>query len=313
MRLALVLRPLNDERMALARQIGVTDIVTVLPNAGPVWDFNAILHHKKRIEDAGLTWSVVESVPISDRIKLGLEGRDEDIDAYCQTVRNLGAAGIPIMCYNWMAVFNWMRTSVTTRGRGGALVSSYDHSLMANAPLTEYGEVTEGQLWDTLAYFLERVIPVAEEAGVKQALHPDDPPLSPIRGIARIATSVEAFQRVMDLIPGEYNGITFCQGNFAAMGANVPEAIRRFGSRIHFAHFRDVRGAVPAFTEAFHDEGDTDMAECIRAYREIGFTGPIRPDHVPTLAGEPNDPPGYTLMGRLYAIGYMKGLIHGTA
>ena len=165
--------------MALARQIGVTDLVTTLPNGGPIWDFDAIVHHKERIADAGLTWSVVESLPISDRITLGLEGRDEDIDAYCQTIRNLGAAGIGIMCWNWMAVFNWMRTSFTTRGRGNAFVSSYDHTLMEDAPLTECGEVSETLLWETLEYFLERVIPVAEEAGVKQALHPDDPPFRP--------------------------------------------------------------------------------------------------------------------------------------
>ncbi len=255
----------------------------------------------------------MESLPISDRITLGLEGRNEDIDAYCQTIRNLGAAGIGIMCWNWMAVFNWMRTSYTTRGRGNAFVSSYDHTLMKDAPLTEYGEVSEALLWETLEYFLERVIPVAEEAGVKQALHPDDPPLSPVRGISRIITSVDAFQRVVDMVPSDDNGITFCQGNFAAMGADVPAAIRRFADKIHFSHFRDVRGVVPRFEETFHDEGDTDMAECIRAYKDIGFTGPIRPDHVPVLSGEANDPPGYTLMGRLYAVGYMKGLLDGTA
>ncbi len=313
MKFALVLNPLDEERMALARQIGVTDLVTTLPNGGPIWDFDAIVHHKERIADAGLTWSVVESLPISDRITLGLEGRNEDIDAYCQTIRNLGAAGIGIMCWNWMAVFNWMRTSYTTRGRGNAFVSSYDHTLMKDAPLTEYGEVSEALLWETLEYFLERVIPVAEEAGVKQALHPDDPPLSPVRGISRIITSVDAFQRVVDMVPSDDNGITFCQGNFAAMGADVPAAIRRFADKIHFSHFRDVRGVVPRFEETFHDEGDTDMAECIRAYKDIGFTGPIRPDHVPVLSGEANDPPGYTLMGRLYAVGYMKGLLDGTA
>ncbi|MDA0748348.1 MAG: mannonate dehydratase [bacterium] len=313
MRLTLVLRPLSEERLALAKQIGVTDIDTVLPNGGPVWEYQDILHLRKRIEDAGLIWSVVESVPISDRIKLDLPGWEEDLDAYCQTIRNLGAAGIPIMCYNWMAAFNWMRTSVTTRTRGGALVSRYDHHLMEKAPLTEYGNVSEDLLWKTFERFLKRVIPVAEEAGVKQALHPDDPPLSPIRGIGRIITSVDAFQRVMDMVPSEYNGITFCQGNFASMGVDVPATIRRFGDRIHFAHFRDVKGTVPAFEEAFHDDGDTDMAECMRAYRDVKFTGPIRPDHVPTLEGEPNDPPGYTLLGRLYAIGYMRGLIDGTA
>ncbi len=316
MKLALVLRPFTNERLQLARQIGVTDIVTVLPQeekTGPVWDFQAILRHRKRIEDIGLTWSVVESVPISDRIKLGLEGRDADIDHYCQTIRNLGAAGIPIMCWNWMAVFGWMRTSMTTRTRGDALSSSYDHALMENAPLTEHGEVGEERLWESLEYFLKRVIPVAEEAGVKQGLHPDDPPLSPIRGIARIVTSIEAYDRILNLVPSEAHGLTFCQGNFKAMGADIPAAIRHFDSRIHFAHFRDLKGTVPTFEETFHDAGETDMAACIRAYNDIGFDGPIRPDHVPVLAGEANDTPGYTLMARLYAVGYMKGLIDGVA
>ncbi len=316
MNLALVLRPLNEERMKLATQIGITDIVTTLPGAdreGPVWDYLAIVRHRKLIEDAGLRWSVVESLPISDRVKLGLDGRDEDIEHYCQTVRNLGAAGIPVMCYNWMAVFNWMRTSVSTRSRGGALATSYDNSLMENAPLTEHGEISEDLLWETLQYFLERVIPVAEEAGVKQAMHPDDPPLSPIRGISRIMTSVDAYERLFDLVPSEVNGVTFCQGNFAAMGADVPATIRSLGKRnkIFFAHYRDIKGTVPKFEEAFHDDGDTDMAECMRAYRDVGFEGPIRPDHVPTLEGEPNDPPGYTLMGRLFAVGYMKGVLDG--
>ena len=318
MRISLVLRPLSEERMQMAKQIGVTDIDTTLsqdPKMGPVWDFNALIQHRKTIEDAGLVWSVVESVPITDRIKLGLDGRDEDIENYCQTIRNLGAAKIPIMCYNWMPVFNWLRTSVSTRTRGGALATSYDHELMKDAPLTEYGEVSEELLWETLEYFLKRVIPVAEEAGVQQAMHPCDPPLSPIRGIARIMTSVENFERMLDLVPSDYSGVTFCQGNFAAMGANVPDTIRSFGknNKIFFAHFRDIKGTVPKFEEAFHDDGDSDMAECMRAYRDIGFEGPIRPDHVPTIAGEPNDPPGYTLLGRLYAVGYMKGLLDGIA
>ena len=148
--------------MQMAKQIGVTDIDTTLPHdpkTGPVWDFNALIQHRKTIEDAGLVWSVVESVPITDRIKLGLDGRDEDIENYCQTIRNLGAAKIPIMCYNWMPVFNWLRTSVSTRTRGGALATSYDHDLMKDAPLTEYGEVSEELLWETLEYFLKRVIP----------------------------------------------------------------------------------------------------------------------------------------------------------
>jgi len=315
MRIALFLRSLSESNLRLARQIGVTDIVTVLPEAqrGPVWEFLPLLQLRKRVEDAGLTLSVIESIPISDRIKLGLPGRDEDLENFCQSVRNMGAAGIPVLCYNFMAVFNWLRTSTTTRGRGGALVTSYDHRLIEKAPLTWAGEVSEEQLWDSLEYFLKRVVPVAEEAGVKLALHPDDPPISPIRGVARILRSIEACDRVLEMVPpSDFNGITLCQGTFGAMeGVDVPSAIRHFGEqgKIFFAHFRDIRGSVPAFEETFHDEGKTDMAEAMRAYEEVGFDGPIRPDHVPTLEEEANEAPGYMMLGRLYAVGYMKGLL----
>ena len=292
MRIALVIRPFTDENLQTALQMDVKDIVTVLPNAGPVWDYLAILRHKKRIEDQGLRWSVVESVPISDNIKLGLEGRDSEIDNYCQTIRNLGAAGIP---------------------RGNALASTYDHSDMENAPpVTDYGDITEERLWENLEYFLKRVIPVAEEAGVKQGLHPDDPPLSPIRGVARIITSPEAYDRVISFIPNEYNGLTYCQGNFKAMGADIPATIHHFKDHIHFAHFRDLHGQVPTFSESFHDDGDSDMAEAVRAYKAIGFKGVIRPDHTPTFAIDHDDVGGYNFLGRLYAVGYMRGLIHGT-
>ncbi len=144
MRIALAVRPPDESQMRLAKQMGVTDIVSILAGysplpqkeQGPVWEFLPLLRLRKQVEDAGLTLSVIESIPISDRITLGLPGRDEDLDKFCQSVANMGAAGIPILCYNFMAVFNWLRTSTTTRGRGGALVTSYDHRLMENAPLT---------------------------------------------------------------------------------------------------------------------------------------------------------------------------------
>lgn len=312
-KLAMYPVPPSESNLRLARQIGVTDIVAGRPanDTGPVWDYLPLLQLKQTIENAGLRLTVIESIHVSDRIKLGLAGRDEDIDNFNKSLRVLGALNIPVMCYNFMPVDGWMRTSFNLPGRGGALVSAYDHDIMANAPLTDYGEVDEEDLWDNFEYFLKAVLPVAEEVNVKLALHPDDPPLSPIRGIGRIMRTVDAFQRVVDLIPSEHNGITFCQGNFAAMGADVPAAIRKFGDqgKIHFVHFRDVEGTVPKFSEVFHDEGPTDMAECMRAYRDIGFDGPARPDHAPTLEGEQNDRPGYTNLGKIYAIGYMKGLL----
>lgn len=315
MRIALMPVPLDDSALRLAAQIGVSDVVTGRPveDSGPVWDFLALLRLRQRIEAAGLRLSVIEGIPVSDNIKLGLPGRDEDLNHFCESLANMGAAGIPILCYNFMTAFGWLRTSLADRGRGGALVSSYRHELMRQAPLTQYGEVSEERLWQNFEYFLKRVLPVAERAGVKLALHPDDPPISPIRGIARIMRSAAAFRRVIELAPSPNNGLTFCQGNFAAMRdvPNVAAAIREFGTlgKVFFVHFRDVSSKVPDFAEVFHDEGPTDMLECMRAWRDVGFTGPLRPDHAPTLEGESNEHQGYMLLGKIYAVGYMQGLI----
>jgi mannonate dehydratase len=209
-----------------------------------------------------------------------------------------------------MPVFNWMRTSTTVPARGGALATGFDFSLMKDAPLTEYGIVTEEQLWENLEYFLKAVVPVAEEAGVKLAMHPDDPPLSPIRGLGRIMRSIENYQRLLDLVPSPMNGIALCQGNFTLMTDDLPAAIRHFGKqeKIFFVHFRDVRGTVENFVETFHDEGKTNLLECMKAYKEVGFDGVCRPDHVPTMEGDSNDRPSYSSVGRLFAIGYIKGL-----
>jgi mannonate dehydratase len=130
-----------------------------------------------------------------------------------------------------------------------------------------------------------------------------------VRGTPRIVTSVEAYDRVLDVYDSEYNGITFCQGNFAAMGADIPAAIRHFGDRINFVHFRDVDGDADRFVETWHDDGPTDMLAAMRAYEEVGFDGPMRPDHVPTMGGEDNSNPGYHTLGRLFAVGYMTGLL----
>jgi mannonate dehydratase len=177
--------------------------------------------------------------------------------------------------------------------------------------VTDAGGVTDQQLWDTLAYFLERVVPVAEEAKVKLALHPDDPPISPIRGVARVLRSPDAMERAVRLVDSPHHGITLCQGTFSTMGADIPAEIRRFGAlgKTHFVHFRDVRGTPERFVETFHDDGQTDMYEAMRTHREVGFDGVMRPDHVPTMAGESNERPGYEMLGRLYAIGYMRGLL----
>ncbi|WP_068786213.1 mannonate dehydratase [Paenibacillus phocaensis] len=302
----------------LAKQMNVNYAVSGLPWEEPTekpWDLMPLIRMKQRYADFGFTLSVLESMPPSNKIKLGAPGRDEEIEMFQQLIVNMGAAGIPVLCYNFMAQFNWFRTSTTTRTRGGALVSSYDHSLMANAPLTEAGIVTEEQLWENLHYFLENIVPVAETARVKLALHPDDPPITPIRGVSRILTSAAALQRAIDLVPSAYNGITLCQGTLATAGEDIPAVIRQFADqkKLFFVHFRDVKGSPDKFEETFHDDGQTDMLEAMRTYYEVGFDGPARPDHVPTMEGESNENPGYELLGRLFGVGYITGLMEAAA
>jgi mannonate dehydratase len=309
-RIAEVLPPQRGPLWRLVQQCGVQSVVGVMDSTRPVpWSHDSLLHLKTGYEDAGFRLEVIESRPPLDKAKLGLPGRDQEIDTACELLTNMGRLGIPVWCYEWMAAFNWVRTSTTVPVRGGALGTGYQHELMQNAPHTEHGVVSETRLWDNLAYFLERVIPVARAAGVKLAMHPDDPPLSPIRGVARIMRSVEAFQRLIDLDPSPVNGITLCQGNFTLMTPDLPAAIRGFRDRIFFVHFRDVRGKPESFVETFHDEGQTDMLACLQAYRDIGYDGVLRPDHVPTMEGDDNSAPGYSSVGRLFAIGYARGLI----
>jgi mannonate dehydratase len=330
MRLAEILLESNPHPYwRIIRQVGVQSAVGVLPRhfadwrqskSELPWDYGALAMYKSHIETAGFTLEVIEDSPPMDCIRLGKPGRDEELAQFKLLLENMGRLDIPVLCYNWMPVLGWLRTSLATPGRAGALVSGYDHEVLSSAPNTSAGQCSDNELWSNLEWFLERIIPVAEESNVKLAMHPDDPPLSPIRGIARILRSVESFERLLDISPSDANGITLCQGNFALMTDDLPAAIRRLGEsrRIHFVHFRDVRGTPTSFVETFHDDGQTDMAACIRAYVDIGFDGPMRTDHVPLLDGDTAAVPGYSWLGRLFAVGYARGLIdsalyHATA
>ena len=307
------LPPVHSSLWDLVAQCGVTEVVGALDlnhelGPEPPWSYKSLSRVKSAYEERGFNLAVIESRPPLTRAKLGLDGRDEEIDTVCELLEAMGALGIDVWCYEWMPVMNWVRTSTTIVSRGGALVTGYDHRQMRDAPPTAYGDVPEEQLWDNLHYFLGRALPVAESAGVKLAMHPDDPPLSPIRGLGRIMRSVENFQRLLDLAPSPMNGIALCQGNFTLMTDDLPAVIRRFADKIFFVHMRDVAGTKENFQETFHDAGQTDMVACMRAYRDIGFSGVLRPDHVPTMAGDDNEKAGYSSIGRLFAIGYLKGI-----
>ena len=284
-RLATVFGPGDTTAWRMAKQCGVGYVVGGIPLAPrpglgaerQPWSYTSLLHAKTAYNDAGFEFAVIESRPPMEKAKLGLPGRDEEIEVVCELIRNMGALGIPVWCYQWMATVGVVRTSRTIPSRGGALVTGYDHDLMRDAPLTEQGVVTEERMWDNLQYFLERVVPVAEEAGVQLAMHPDDPPLSPIRGIGRIVTSIENYQRLLDLVPSPVNGIALCQGNFTLMTDDLPGV-------------------------------KTDMLACLRAYRDVGYEGVLRPDHYPVMEGDDPARGGHAGIARLFAIGYVVGL-----
>ncbi|MDV3252877.1 mannonate dehydratase [Devosia sp. BK] len=296
----------------LALQAGVNLAVGGLPfdSLKPgerLGDLAPLTRMKQTYEDAGFELRVIEARPPLNKAKRGLDGRDEEIDVVCTLLESMGKLGIPVWCYEWMTDFNWVRTNMATPSRGGSVVTSFN---AADVPenLTSNPPISEEELWTNLEYFLKRVLPVAERAGVKLSMHPDDPPITPIRGVSRIMRTVDNYQRLVEIARSPMNTITLCQGNFTLMTDDLPSVIRKFGKTISFVHFRDVRGVPTQFEETWHDAGKTDMLACMKAYRDIGFDGVLRPDHVPTVEGDSNDNAGYSAFGRLYAIGYIRGL-----
>jgi len=313
MRIASVLTPFNDKNLQLAAQTGVTDITVRYPGPG----IHALRQYQEKAGEFNLQICAVEGELPIENIKYGNNKTDQEIEEIGDLIENMGRIGIPLLCYNFMAGTDWVRTKLDTKDRGGALVTGFDIDDVSSAVSLSNQDVinepiTAEDLWKNLEYFLKKILPVAEKTGVILAMHPDDPPVSSLQGKARIMNSVENFQKLISLVPSESNAICFCQGSFAEMGANIPTAIQMLGSHIRYVHFRDIRGTAEHFVETFQDNGQTDMYKAICAYRDIGFHGPMRPDHVPQLVGEEDGIPGYTMLGRLFAFGYMRGLIEAS-
>ncbi len=313
MKPALGIRDITEENLQFAKQIGATAIVAVSPSGltvgnAPYYEYERVVQLKSRVEAAGLELAAIQNIPTSwyDKIVWGLPGREEQLDNYCRTLINVGRAGVPVMHYNFHAIRVW-RTSRHARVRGNALTTAYDHALMENAPV-ERAALSADQLWENFELFLRRIIPAAESVGLKMALHPDDPPISPIAGAACLFIDVPAFQRVLDMVPSPSNGLLFCQGCYTEMlGQNVFDAIRHFGKqgKIFYVHFRNVLGQMPSFSETFIDDGDIDMFEALKVYKEVGFDGAFIPDHLPHVTGDST----FGHAANAHAVGYMRGMM----
>jgi mannonate dehydratase len=333
--------PGDPVSLANVRQIpGVRGVVSALYDVavGDAWPADSLARLAEQIDAAGLRFAVVESIPVHEDIKLGRATRDRLVDQYCESVRRVGELGVPVLCYNFMPVFDWTRTDLALALDDGSLALAYDDAALARIDLTRgtgdlpgwaaaydaptlaalfaaYLDVGEEQLWEHLAYFLERVVPVAESAGVRMAIHPDDPPW-PIFGLPRIVTSGAALERVTSLVDLPANGVTFCTGSLGVDPANdLPAIARRLGERgrVHFAHCRNV--AVTGerrFHETPHPTGcgDVDMGAVLQALHDTGFRGPMRPDHGRMIWGE-RGRPGYGLYDRALGAMYLQGLWEG--
>lgn len=314
----------SDEYTTFMRQLGLADVVAGPPPSDTgVIELDGLERRREYFESRGLRWDVIENLPNLDyhEIMFGLEGRDRQVDNVCHSIENVGRAGIGTLQYGWMLV-GGIRTEYSPTGRGGARYPRFDQAVADRAPVAAMDwlgpgrsvyphvpdrDLSADEVWDNLTWFLERIVPVAESAGVRLALHPEDPPIPSYLGVARIIINWQAMQRLVDTVPSPSNGIGFCMGTVATMAdVDVVAAIRHFGGldRIFFAHFRNPRGRVPSFDEVFPDEGDIDMPEAVRAWRDVGYTGVIRIDHCPGVVGDTRAERSFA-----YQVGYLKGLV----
>lgn len=304
-------RSKRDITWDFARQCGVEHGVIRLPEDdgfdicdGSHWD-----QVYKGLSDFGIKPLIIEPMPneLHDHIKAGDERRDECIEKAIQMLPIMDRLDIRTICFNFMAHVGWTRTRKNIPERGGALVTGFDIDEYQPSPAS----ITEEELWRNYTYFIKAILPHAEKHGIKLALHPDDPPIPRMGDVERIMISHENIKKALSIGNSENLGITMCQACYEMMGENLYDVIPEMKDKIFFVHFRNVTGNKYRFRETFHDNGDINMAEMIELYHRCGIHVPVRVDHVPTMAGE-TDTTGYTALGRLYAIGYLKGLLEAT-
>ncbi|TDE15988.1 mannonate dehydratase [Jiangella asiatica] len=327
---------LDDTVVTFAHQLGLRSIHLHTPanldGSRGYWDAGELGALRRRCEDAGLIVEAIENVPYHhwDRVLLGQPGRAAQLENYCRTIRNLADAGITVLGHHFLPGYVW-RTDLRAAGRGGALVTAYDadrvdegnkllgYKLTPPAPVTE--PINARTMWDNYRVFLETVLPVAEEVGVRLALHPDDPPTQvPLGGIARILSSPEGLERAYDLSGGSPAwGLNLCLGTVSEMDGerSVNRVIDFFGpkGKIFYVHFRDVSGVVPRFAECFLGEGNYDPAAVLTRLARVGFDGFMIDDHVPAMIGDPDtwtetSPAAYCSRGRAHALGYLQGTMN---
>jgi mannonate dehydratase len=313
----------SDETLAVLAALGVSHICSRLPSErlDEHWSVEGLTRLRERVESFGIQLDIVP-LPLSSHyitqaempgIMLGKSPeRDREIDDICRMIRNAARAGIPALKYN-MSVLGVVRTEPTA-GRGGARYSTFKYEKASQQPpLTEAGPVPPEAYWERITYFLERVVPVAEESKVRLACHPHDPGMPPDRGYRGVHTvlgSVDGLKRFVEIHASPYHGLNFCQGTVAEMlddpGREVFDVIRYFGLRkkIFNVHFRNIQGRFLDFRETFIDDGDVDMLEAVRTYREVGYDGMLMPDHVPKIAGDAAGAQAFA-----YTFGYIKALI----
>jgi len=300
----------KDLTWDLAKQCGVQHGVIRLPET-EAFDLTDKAHWQTVYDNFtayGIQPLVVEPMPnaIHDHIKAGDALRDESIEKAMKMLPIMRSLGMDMICFNWMAHIGWLRTRADIPERGGAMVTGYAPEEFA--PID--AKISEKELWDNYEYFLKAILPEAEKYEIKLALHPDDPPVKRLGDVSRIMISAENIKKaIYDIYPSEMLGITMCQANYYIMGEDLDKVITDFAEKIFFVHFRNTTGNINAFRETFHDNGDLDMAHLIRLYKRLGIDVPVRVDHVPTLKGEDTQVAGYAALGRLFAIGYLKGIL----